>query len=455
MFSRKKYLLLLAAALAASSAVEAQVEPSDLPEWDAPARIVAGVAEPALRGLLVEILERNPELAAADARASAALHRAPQARALPNPMASLTGFVEPPETRTGPQEIAVGFSQAIPWFGKLALGERAALEEAESLRAEAAAIRLELVTEARRLFQELRYLDRRRVIGEELRDHFSQHEEIARARYSTGAGHGQGVVKLQAEITMAEKDLLAIRRHRISLEARLNELRDRPALTPILAEAAAGVSEIERLDLELETLIETAIRLRPELFAAAARIRQAATRRELAELSRRPDFSVGLSYTVVDSRRDLPGRLQPPAGNGDDIVALLGSVSLPIRRKSIHAKVEEAQQHEAAVAQSLRARQAEIAAEIGDLAQRLALDWRQLRLIEDLLVVQAEESEESALAGYIAGTLNALELLDAEHVRFEAHTALARARANYLIGIAELEGAIGAPLERSKEAQRP
>ena len=41
---------------------------------------------------------------------------------------------------------------------------------------------------------------------------------------------------------------------------------------------------------------------------------------------------------------------------------------------------------------------------------------------------------------------HALDLLDAEHVLFQAQTSLARARADYLISLAELEGAIGAPL---------
>jgi outer membrane protein TolC len=75
------------------------------------------------------------------------------------------------------------------------------------------------------------------------------------------------------------------------------------------------------------------------------------------------------------------------------------------------------------------------------------LSWRRLRLVEDLLIVQAEEALDSAQASYVAGTLNALDLYDAEHVLYEAKTALARATADYLIGIARLEGAIAGPLE--------
>jgi outer membrane protein TolC len=79
------------------------------------------------------------------------------------------------------------------------------------------------------------------------------------------------------------------------------------------------------------------------------------------------------------------------------------------------------------------------------------LGWRQLRLVEDLLIVQAEEALQSAQAGYIAGTLNALDLLDAEHVLFEAHTAVARAKTDYLVGIAKLEGELGGSLTTTTE----
>ncbi|MCP4204678.1 MAG: TolC family protein [bacterium] len=444
MFAKRRFVALLLVATVTGSAVSQAAAEGEPGSETGLAPILKGIQQPPLRQLAVEVLERNPDIAAAAARALAARHRAPRLRALPDPTASLTTFLDSPETRTGPQQIAVVLAQAVPWAGKLALKERTALLEAAALDAEVEALRLELLTETRRLFYELLYLDRRRVIGEELRDHLSQHEEIARARYATGAGRGQGVVKLQAEITLAENDLLEIRRRRIGLEARLNTLRDRPALTPILAE---GMPTIPEISLNLEPLLEKAQHLRPELHAAEARIRNARTRVELAEKSRRPDFSLGLTYTVVDPRSDAAGRLQPPEGNGDDIVGIRGGITLPVRRRSLTAEVEEAVGHETAAEEGLRATRAEIVAAIGDLAQRLELDWRQLRLIDDLLVVQAEEAEESALAGYIAGTLDALALLDAEHVRFEAHTALARAQADYLIGIAELEGAIGAPLE--------
>jgi outer membrane protein TolC len=411
-------------------------------------RILESIEEPALRELAAEILERNPGVAAAEARARAAAQRAPQVKALPDPVASLTAFLETPETRTGPQRFSAGIFQGLPWFGKLALKEQAALFAAAAMGAEVEARRLKLITGARRLYYELGFLNRYEEITDEFLTHLLQHEEISRARYSTGVGLGQGVVKLQAEITRVENQLLDIEARRVELAAQLNALRDAPASSLLPQAVLPKAAEIQ---LDLDTLLAEALRLRPELAAADARISQAETLIRLAEKGYKPDFKVGLTYTMVDPRDDTPGRLVPPEGNGDDIIGIQGGITLPVWRKKLAAGVDEAIALESSATEAKRDLVAKIQAAIGDLTQRVPLSWRQLRLVEDLLIVQAEEALQSAQAGYIAGTLNALDLLDAEHVLFEAHTAVARAKTDYLVGIARLEGELGGSLTTTTE----
>ncbi|MEE8367947.1 MAG: TolC family protein [Thermoanaerobaculia bacterium] len=417
-------------------------------------RIQGSIEDSDLRQLINEGLERNPGVAAAAARARAALQQAPQVKALPDPVASLTAFLETPETRTGPQRFSAGIFQGLPWFGKLALKERAALLAAAALEAEVEAKRLMLVTETRRLYYELSFLDRYKEITDEFRIHLLQHEEIARVRYSTGVGTGQGVVKLQAEITRVENELLGIETRRVSLVAQLNALRDRAARTPVPGEPRDLLQEIAEIYLDPGTLLETALTSRPEVAAADARISRSETLIQLARKSYRPDFKVGVTYTFVDPRNDTPGRVQPPEGNGDDILGIQGAVTLPIRRQKLAAGLEQAVELETAATEAKRDLVAAIEATIGDLSQRVPLSWRRLRLVEDVLVVQAEEALESAQAGYVAGTLNALDLLDAEHILFEAHTAVARAKTDYLVGLAKLDGALGASVLTTSTTER-
>ncbi len=252
-------------------------------------------------------------------------------------------------------------------------------------------------------------------------------------------------MKIQAEVTLAENLLLDIDQRRIDIEAKLNDLRDRSASTAILPAVLPKGEEI-RLDYML--VREVASQTRPEVTAADARIAAAGARIKLAEKKYRPDFKVGVTYTFVDRRDDPAGVINPPDGNGDDIFGIQGGVSVPIWRKKLKAGTVEASERESAAREAKRDVLAEVESAVGDLIQRVPLTWQQLRLLEDILVVQAEESVQSAQSGYVSGTFNALDLLDAEHVLFEAETAIARARADYAIRVTQLEGEVGGPLEQ-------
>jgi len=400
--------------------------------------VLAAVEEPALADLAREALERNPALAASRARARAVEKRAPQVAALPDPVAGLTAFLLSPETRVGPQQVMVSLGQRFPWFGKLDLRERSALQAAATARAEAETQALELVTEVRSLAYELAFLD---VWEEVLRtDHetLERYEELARTRYAAGIGLGQAVIKIQAEITKDDSRLLMIADRRATVSARLNALRDRPAGTELpeldLPEPPADLDP----DAALADLRRLAVEARPEIAARDA---------EIARLEHRPDVTVGLSYTVVGDREDDAGRANPPEGNGDDILGLSASINLPIWSQRIDAGIEEAVERRRAAEASRRGVVAEIERSLGELTERLELTWRQLRLLDDVLAIQAEESLSSAEAAYGAGNLNALDLLDAERVLLDVRTSTARTRADWAVALARLEGAVGRPVD--------
>lgn len=435
---------------AASPAVvgEAKVAPETArPPAD---EIVSSLTNADLQALVSDVLIRNPSLARAAARARAAKLRAPQVRALPDPVAGVTAWLNSPETRTGPQVLTLSWVQSLPWLGKFDLEEQSALLEASALSAEVQAVRLELVTTIRQLYYDLAFLVRYREITEDYLDHLRQHEEISQSRYATGIGASLDVVKIQAEVTLAETLLLDIDQRRVDLESRINRLRDRPAASAILP-AILPTSEVAYP--EFDELLGLAARRRPEVTAVDARIAAAEARIKLADKAFRPDFSVGLTYTFVEPRGDAAGRLDPPEGNGDDIFGIGGGISVPIWRRKLDAGLGEATELELAAHEAKRELLTEIETALGELTQRIPLTWEQLRLMEDILILQAAESVRSAESGYVSGTFNALDLLDAEHVLFDTETAVARARADYAIRVAELEGAVGSPLQRQRTTE--
>jgi outer membrane protein TolC len=144
---------------------------------DAADLVTNALEDPSLRNIVREVLERNPSVAGAAARARAARQVAPQVKALPDPMVGATGYLSPPETRVGPQRLVATLSQRFPWFGKLDLREQAALQQAEALDANVESRRLDLVTEVRRLVYEIAFLDAFRTVIETDRETLIHYEQ--------------------------------------------------------------------------------------------------------------------------------------------------------------------------------------------------------------------------------------------------------------------------------------
>jgi len=407
-------------------------------------QLIASLAPPHA-ALVDEVLERNPDLARLRALASASAARAPQVRALPDPMVALTAFALTPETRVGPQEAAAAISQRFPWFGKLQLKERQALLDAEAARQAVEAKRLALITETRRLAYELGFLAAQETILSEDRETLVHYEELARARYASGVGLEQAVIKLQAEITRDDNRLLELANRRAALASALDALRDRPAGgAPPSVALPDGPSPLATLD--LATLRSEAIERRPEVARARAMLAATGVGAELAQKEFRPDLTVGLGYTLVGKREDAPGRAMPPPGNGDDILGVTVGVNLPIWRQKLEAGVVEASARETAAQEDLRSTVTGIDQSLGELVARLPLLDEQLALFAGLLSTQAEEALRSAEAAYAAGSAGSLDLLDAERVLLEVRIGTARMRADSLIARARLEGALAAPL---------
>ncbi len=394
--------------------------------------------------LFREILSRNPEVLALEAAARASAQRAPQVAALPDPTLGLTAYLWPPETRVGPQRFMASLSERFPWFGKLGLREKAAVLEAAAARASVEAARLRVLTEARRLADELAFLDAFEKVVREDRATLAHYEELARARYTSGVGLEQPVVKLQAEITKDDGRLLDIATRQADLRAGLNALGDRPQDAPLPAFVLPTPRELRPARAELR---ERALALRPELAAAAARIERARILVALAKKEARPDVTLGLVYTAVGNRTDAAGVASPPPDNGQDVFGITGGVNLPIWSRKIAAGIEEGVQKEHQAEEEKRSLVAAIDRAVGDLTSRIPLTWERLRLFENVLLIQADQSLRSAETGYESGTLNALDLLDAERVLLDVKIATARARADYAVAIDQLEGAVGVPLD--------
>ena len=84
-----------------------------------------------LNQYLTMAAENNPGLKSKFLEYQAALERVPQVGSLPDPQVSFGYFIQPVETRVGPQQARLSVMQMFPWFGTLGAQKNVAAQEAK------------------------------------------------------------------------------------------------------------------------------------------------------------------------------------------------------------------------------------------------------------------------------------------------------------------------------------
>jgi outer membrane protein TolC len=400
------------------------------------------VLDDQMRELIEALLVDNPGLVSAWNRSSSALQRVPQERSLPDPFLSYRYYALTPETRVGPQLHTFEISQSVPWGGKRKLQANRAASTAASRTWEAQDLERSAVAELKRAYFEAAYLQEALRINAEDRALLQRFESIALKRYATGQGIQQSVVKVQTEISRLEDRETELQARLDVLSRRLAELIGRPdqSLSLEAIELPFPDVEIRRDDLE-----QTAVTAHPRVNAVEQRVAADRVWAERMKLDSRPDFRVGLGYTIVGEREDTAGMLNPPEGNGDDILGLMVGINIPVHRKRIRAGVAEARGSERANEDLLRAVRDRLRRQVQQATVEVESLSERGQLYRDVIVPQAEESLASAEAAYTTNRLSFLDLLDAERVLFQSRLAYHRLLADLWMALADLEFAIASP----------
>jgi len=394
----------------------------------------------ALKDVARTALVENPELKQAEAEWNALLHKVRRVSALPDPNLAVTAFLENVETRVGPQEAVLIFTQKLPWFGKLSGAGQAALEEALQKAWEWRSLQRGTVLEVKEAYYDLVYLAEALRITEEDLATLRRYEEIALTRYATGKGIQQNVVKVQSEVTRLNERKIILGRQRDVAQRRLARLSGTPLVE---YRVRAEEPSMPAVAVNLEDLYGRVHAGRDELQARLHALRARQEEVRLAKKQFWPDLTLGLNYIIVGDRKDPAGILNPPEDDGKDAVGILASINLPIWPYKVRAGVDEARLREME-ARAAYARQEDLVIyEVQDAYVNLESLLEQWRLYRDILLSQAKQSLESSEAAYKTGKLTFLELLDSERFLLNVRYGYAKVRSEYLIALARMERALG------------
>jgi outer membrane protein, heavy metal efflux system len=390
--------------------------------------------ELALGELVEGVLARNQSLAAmVAARRSAAPHH-PQAVSLEDPMINSALAPDSFGTAGISAGYMVGASQKLPWFGKRFWRGQQAQAEAGAAFMEVGDARLRLVQATQTAFFEYYLAVRQVQLNADNVQSLRAFRDDARKRYEANLVTQQDVLQADVELALLERRQVELVRNRGIAIARINTLLHRlpdEALAPPPAELP-GVAELPPAD----ELRMTAVASRPDLAAVAARLRADEASLELAYKDYLPDFEVMGRYDAFWQEPSLRGMVGVNA-------------NVPIYRRRLDAAVCEASFRLSQRRAEYRQRIDDINREVQTAYERLLASKQLVELYERRTVPAARQNVDSARAGYIAGRVDFLRLIDAERQLINLLQEEQDLIAGYHALRADLERVIGGPLPPS------
>jgi outer membrane protein, heavy metal efflux system len=391
-----------------------------------------------LSGYLELALENNDALQRARAEFRVSTEKNRQVGVLPDPKLAVQYYLEPVETRTGPQNASIGISQSFPWFNKLALQRTQSDHDVVIAGASLAAVELDVARQVKEAYVEYGFLGRSQQSIADNLELLRYLEGVARSRYVGGKTTFFDVLKIQIELAKSQEKSLALADQARPLRVYINNLL---GTEPERVRTIPGSLPQVVLSLDEEAIHSLALDNAPLLHAARQRIAKARTGKELAEKDFYPDFNFSLK-TILTGSAEF-GNF--PDSGTDPIIAGL-TFNLPIFRDRRHGKVAE-QVAKISSAQSFQQQQTRLlTAKIEQNLFAYRESQRKFSLYQDDLLPKVKQQLEVAVNGFQSGETTILELIDAEQNLLTFELAESRAAADRALAVARLESQAGVVL---------
>jgi len=367
--------------------------------------------------------ERRDEIQAARARTLAGEARPVIVSALDDPM--LSPSLDHLPFMLGGADVSVTIEQTIPLSGVRRHRRRSALADVERLRADSARATLDVGVQAATAFVMLQERRRTAVFVSEQIAFARDVVTAANARYASGMAPQSDVLRAEVEVARLEAIARGLAVEVRGAEAMLNTTMARDADLPVPELALPALTQ----PVPSWSAIKPALSMRPELAAGRAEIARAEAEVLVMRDMFRPMATIrtGPSYTMTDGRGWM---------------AMVG-ISLPIWRGKLRAGVAEAEAMRAMSVADLQAMTRMIEGDAAVAASQLeAARERQAALTADVLP-RARMAIEPAVAGYAAGRLPLVSVIEAVQALWSVQSDLIAADTELGLAWARLGRAIG------------
>jgi outer membrane protein TolC len=423
--------------LALSMACSGQTEPRSIAAPDTTATSLS------VNEAVAAALEGNPEIRATVRRLSLSQMKTSTARSLDDPMLMVRDWQTPLRQPwdLNQAQLMLMLQQTFPNRQKREMRAKLAADDTSMAAIDLETLRQEVSAEARKLCADLmRNADEMQLYDRE-RSLLNEAVAVALTQYTTGKVPQADVLRAQMALTRLNERLIELEEERDTVRAQLNALMGR---RPDEAIEIAGRYRDPVVLPAIEDLEQAAVENRPELSALRTEIVKSKDETKLTQLAMKPDFTVGLGYMLM-----------PAGSTARNAYMAEVTMNLPWLNRERHES--ETKQADAAtdVSQAeLDARASTVFLEIRQAQIGVLASEKRVKLYRDTLLPQAEASFKASTAAYQNNRVEFISLIDAQNLLLDIQTAYYKALAATDAGMAQLERAIGAPIQDTERTKK-
>ncbi len=381
--------------------------------------------------LVREVLTRNRSLAALQAAWRAAAQRYPQVVSLADP--AFMSLMAPGSfnDQNFQSSFMVGATQQLPWPGKRQLRGQVAQAETSAASFEAGDLAVRLEATTRTAFFDYFLALRQLELVSDNTHRLQEFRDVARAKYEANEVTQQDV--LQADVELAELARQQVELHRSAniTVARINTLLHRlpnVALPPPPHKVGSP-----QLLPEPELLYQMAIGRRPDLAAIGARVRAEQSQVQLAYKEFLPDFDVGGRYDQFWDRVNQRGQVGV-------------NMNVPLYQQRRQAAAREAMWRVSQRRAEFEQQVDTIRNDVQAAYERVNESRQVFALYDTRILPTIDQNIKAARAGYEAGRVAFLSLIEAQRQLIDGQMKWIEALADYHRRLAELEQALAGPV---------
>jgi len=288
-----------------------------------------------LKNYLEVAAKNNPGLKAKFSNYMAAMEKVPQVGTLPDPSFAFSYFVQPVETRVGPQNWKFSLSQSFPWFGLLSAKEDVATEMANAKYEVFENAKSNLFFEVKTAYYNYYFIEKAIEITKENIQILEVFKRLSLVKIEAGKASIVDELRVELELNDLRNQLALLKDTRLALQIQFNNLLNTEINNKISVPIILWQDE---LSLDKQTVLNSIYSSNHQLKSIDHKLSAFVNQEIVAQKEGLPKFTVGLGYTIISKNAGSSF-----SDNGKDAFLFPSiGIKIPLYRTKYKALIKEA-----------------------------------------------------------------------------------------------------------------